>query len=104
MDHLLNQTVSIYTTSSHDRYGRETVGSATDYSARVQVGTKTRLLANGEVITIEAICYVLSTTTVVTGDKLTYDSVNYRVHGIYKPIDDSGNVHHIKLELVKWQL
>lgn len=106
---LTNQSISIYNKASYDRYGREQVGSATTVKARFQKTSQPSFeyASNGsrEVqFVIKGIAYVAPSTTVSEGDKVAYDSVNYRVHNISKQIDGTGQVHHLKLELTKWQI
>ncbi|MBN2263077.1 MAG: hypothetical protein JW735_09195 [Prolixibacteraceae bacterium] len=100
---LLNQTISLYTKSGYNAYGRENVGAATSVKSRFQKQAKQKLLPNGSVIMIEAIAYVPSDTTVAIDDKVTYSSVDYKVYGIYTAVEGTGNTHHLKLELVKWK-
>jgi|SRR3990167_2329743 len=100
---LLNQTISIYSKSGYNAYGRETVGTATSVQSRFQKKTKQKLLPNGSVIMIEAICYISSDTTIAVDDKITYGGVDYKVYGIYAAVDGSGDTNHYKLELTKWK-
>lgn len=100
---LLNQTITIYSKSGYSASGRESLGSGVSVNSRLQATTKQKLLPNGSLITILAIAYVPSTTTVNIDDKVTYGGNNYKVYGKYNAIDGAGNTNHIKLELVKWQ-
>lgn len=101
---LLNQNILLYSKSGYDRYGRETVGSSTEYRARVQRVSKARLLPTGEQVLVTAIAYLdEEDLTVNNDDKVTYDSQDYKVFSVTTQIDGQGNQHHIKLELIKWQ-
>ncbi len=100
---LLNQQITISSKTGYNAYGRETVSTETTIQARFQKRTKQKLLPNGSVITIEAICYVPPDTTVVVDDKISYGDVDYKVFGIYQAVDGSGDTNHLKLELVKWK-
>ena len=100
---LLNQTITLYSKSSYNEEGREVVGSGSSIKARVQITTKRKLLPNGSIVLIDAIAYVLADTTVSTDDKVSYDSVNYKVYGKYAAVGENGSVDHYKLELTKWQ-
>lgn len=99
---LLNQTITITTKTGYNEYGRETTSGATSVQSRFQKTTKQKLLANGSLVTIEAICYVPSDTTVAIDDKVTYGGVDYKVYGIYAAVDGAGDTNHLKLELTKW--
>lgn len=101
---LLNQTLIIYGKSSYDEYGRPQVGSGTSIKARVQAKTTRKILANGDIVTIDAIAYVPQDTSVNTDDKVSFDSNTYKVFGKYPVADRVGDTHHIKLELMKWQM
>lgn len=100
---LLNQQITIASKTGYNAYGRETVSTETTVQSRFQKQTKQRLLPNGSVIVIEAICYVPSDTTVVVDDKISFGSVDYKVFGIYSAVDGSGDTDHLKLELIKWK-
>lgn len=100
---LLNQTITLYSKSGYNAYGRENVGSGTSVQSRFQKQTKQKLLPNGSLITIEAVVYVPADTTVAVDDKVTYGSVDYKVYAIYAAVDGVGTTNHLKLELTKWK-
>lgn len=100
---LFNQTITVYSKSGYDAYGRETVGAGTDVQCRFQRSTKRRLMPNGSLAVIDAVCYVPADTTVATDDRVTYDSTDYKVYIIDDAVGGNGDTHHIKLELIKWQ-
>lgn len=99
---MLNQAITIYTRTGYTADGREEFGDGESISARVEVTSKRRLLPDGSLITIEAICYVAPSVVVTTDDKISYNGVDYKVYGVYVARDGSGNAHHAKLELTKW--
>lgn len=99
----MNQTITLYSQSSYNRYGREVVGSGTNYKARVQEVSRARLLPNGEQVNINLIAYLKSSITVAIDDRVTYNSEEYKVFSVSKPVDGQGTVNHTKLELIKWQ-
>jgi len=98
-----NQSITLYSKSSYNRYGREVIGTGTSYKARVQLTNKSRLLLNGQVQVIDAIAYVQPDLTVAVNDRIDVGSNKYKVQGIYTAVDGQGNTNHIKLELIKWQ-
>ena len=100
---LLNQTITIYAKSSYGADGREIVGAGVSVQSRFQATTKRKLLPNGSLLTIDAIVYVLSTITVNTDDKVSYNGSDYKVYGKYAAIDGAGQTNHFKLELIKWK-
>lgn len=100
---LLNQTITIYNAGGRDGYGRLSMGSGTSVSARFSAKQKRVMLPNGEMQTIEAIAHVLPTISVSEGDKVTYNSKNYKVLTKYATPDGDGVTNHIRLELIQWQ-
>lgn len=101
---LLNQTIVVYGKTSYNAYGREVVsGSATSVKARFQPQTKTRLLPNGAVLTIDAVAYVPANTTINVDDRVDVGTTRYKVLAKYPTPDGQGNTNHIKIELIKWQ-
>lgn len=101
---LLNQTITIYNKSSYDEFGRLVLGSGIDVNARFQPETKRKLLPNGDILTIDAIAYVPSDTTVETDDKVVYGGNTFKTISKYPTPDGKGNTYFIKLELSKWQI
>jgi hypothetical protein len=99
---LLNQTITIYNKASTDKWGRKTVGSGTSVSARLKEATDTFLLPNGEVQIVDGVAYVDAGTTVSVDDKISYNSIDYRVLKKEVQVDGAGTNHHIKLILIKW--
>jgi hypothetical protein len=98
----LNQTVTHYTRSGYDSYAREVdAGVGTGYSARVQLVTKRILLPNGEIMTIDALCFIAGEPGIEIDDRIDYKGVKYRVHGKKENVDGQGNVHHVTLQLAK---
>jgi len=100
---LLNQEITIYGKTGHNRYGREVVGVGSTTNSRFQATTKRILTSTGEMMTIDAICYAPADTVVEPDDRVDYDGQKYKVFGRYKTIDGTGNIHHIRLELIKWR-
>lgn len=100
---LFNQTITIYGKSSYNAQGREIVGSGVAVQARFQAKQKNVMSPTGAIITIAAIAYVASDTSVNIDDKVTYDGQTYKVYAKNKATDGQGNVNHIRLDLLKWQ-
>lgn len=98
-----NQTITLYTRTSYNKFGKLVVGAGTSVKARVQEGTKNVAIPDGQVITILITAYVAPSTTVEVNDKVTYNSTDYKVYRKYVTVDGGGTANHIKLELIKWQ-
>lgn len=103
INNLLNQTVTIYNQTGLDKFGKASVGSGATHQSRMQVGRKTRLLPNQEVMIIDAICFLKPNVTVSRDDKISFEGVDYKVMAIKKSIGGNGATHHLELELQKWQ-
>jgi hypothetical protein len=109
LNSLLNQKITITTKTGYNAYGRETVSGAKTVYARFQKTQKLNfnpLNPAGNLASLKnivAIAYVPPDTVVVIDDKVTYDSIDYKVDGIYDAIGGTGHKNHIKLELVKWK-
>lgn len=101
---LLNQTITHYPKTGLSDEGRETFGAGTTHSVRFQRINKSRVSPTGQNIIIEAIVYLAGDAGISINDKITYESISYKVHSVYVAIDGPGNEHHTKLELVKWNL
>lgn len=100
---MFNQTVTLYSRSSYNKYGKLVVGAGTDYKARFQEETRDVLGATGDVIHIVGTVYVPATVTIAVNDKVTYSGNDYKVFQKYSAVDGTGTSNHIKLELIKWQ-
>lgn len=103
LNNLLNQSVTLYNQSSYDEYGRVDTGSGITVQARVQPKQTRRLLANGDVLVVDAIAYVPADTSVSTDDRIDHGGISYKVLNKYPTPDGKGDTHFIKLELLKWQ-
>jgi hypothetical protein len=100
---LFNQTIVIYDKSNYDKHGREVLGAGIEVDCRVQRLTDQRLLPNGQLIQLLAVVYLPADTDIDVDDKVTYDSVDYKVYSKSYAVDGQGDTNHIKVELTKWQ-
>jgi len=99
---LLNQEITLTSKSGYGRKGRPTFSGAVAVKSRFEAKTKRILQPDGSVLSIDAIVIVPKGTTVVTDDKVTYDSNDYKVVDVFKVPDGTGNTNHKELRLVKW--
>lgn len=100
---LLNQTLSLNTVTTKDRYGRENYSTASDIECRFQKSNKVVLKSNGETQAIDAIIFVNSDCTVNVDDKVTYSNDDYKVVNKNSVAGRNGSIHHIELQVIKWQ-
>ena len=99
---LMSQTVTIARRSSRDRYGKSTFGAAVSSPARFELSEKRRLLPNGDLVIIAGRVFLPADVSVDTDDRLTYDSVNYRVFSVDTIAGGSGKTHHLELDVTRW--
>lgn len=100
---LFNQSITLYRKASYNTDGRPNVGTGVSHIARVQPVTKNRLMPNGEMIQVVAICYLKANVTVAVDDKVTFSSHDYKIFTKSIAVDGRGNTNHIKLELIEWK-
>ena len=101
---LLNQTATLYNKSSYSADGRENLGSGSSIRVRLQPKAKRVLMPDGSVLTIDAIAFAKASETINTDDKITYNSITYKVVDAYPVPGMNGQTHHQELRLQKWQL
>lgn len=100
---LLNQTGTLYPKAIYNKMGRVQTSTGVSVRCRFQQKTVRKLMANGQVLTIEAIAYLPADSTVATDDRFDYGSSKFKVVSKYEGVGGSGNVENIKIELIKWQ-
>lgn len=100
--HLRNQSVTVYSKTGLDRYGKETVGTGTAYDVRHQDVSKTIFIRTGETIQILAIEYFPPEAVVEINDRVVYDGVSYKVWAKQYARGMNGRAHHIKVQLTQW--
>lgn len=101
---LLNQTAALANRSSRDRYGRETTLAPVNIKCRFQHKRRTRLTPTGETITIDALMFVSPKLNINVDDMVTFDGINYKVDTKSPKVGRAGKIHHIEVELIKWQV
>lgn len=101
---LMNQSLTLYPKTGYGGDGREISGSSTTVQCRAQMKTKRVLLPDGSTVTIDGVLYVPASTVVDTDYKAVLSGVNYKVLAKYPVPGGDGQTHHIKLEVVKWEL
>lgn len=99
---LLNQSISWYSRGSYSADGRPSFTTATTIMGRLEARAKRVLLPNGTVINVDAFLIVEPSHTIASDDKITFDSVDYRVLDIFKVPGGNGAVHHQEIRLAKW--
>lgn len=98
----LNQTITIRGSSTTDEFGKQVFEASGTAKARFQQSNKTVLDSHGNVKSIDALIFVKAELAVDNDDKITYESVDYKVVGIKQRVGKNGVVHHQELEVVRW--
>lgn len=104
INHLLNQSATLSTKGSVDKYGQNSFGSATSIKVRFEKTKKTIKTINKEEEPIDGVVFVNPNITVAVGDKLTYQSVEYRVMKSSPIVKGNGVVNHHELLVQEWNL
>lgn len=100
---LFNQTLTNYPRDGFNPDGSEKYTTGVTEKCRFQSKQKRILLPNGQFFSIDATAYVAKTSTIVTDSRVSIYDNFYKVVSMYQVPGGDGAVHHIKLELVKWQ-
>lgn len=99
---LLNQSCSVSTVGAVDKFGKHTYAAAATYACRFQRTTRVIATKQNEVEPIDGIVFLDSDAVVAIDDKLTFNSIDYRVMRIEPMIDGRGNTRHYELLVQKW--
>lgn len=101
---LLNQTITISTAGGRDKFGNTVNGSAVSYSARFEKKTKTIVTEQSDRTPIHGSVFVGPGTVVAKGDKVNFESQDYKVMEIAPMVDGRGNVRHTELLVQRWTM
>lgn len=100
---LLNQQITLYAEGSTDGYGRTIPGAGIAVMARVDLKTKTRHDAQGNLITTAGSVTVQAGTNVHDNQRVDFDGNQYQVDHLYKVPGEDGSVHHIEFDLIEFR-
>lgn len=104
MNELMNQLLTITRQTTPNKYSEYTTTSVSVYG---RLEMKQKLIqatngnyqgTNGNMIVSEGVIY--SSSIIYTGDKITYDSIEYKIENVYTVKDLMGNIRHYKGYLV----
>lgn len=101
---LLNQNCTISAKGVIDTFGKFTFGTPVAVSCRFQSTTRTIASQQNEIEPIDGIVFVGPSTVVGSGDKLTFNGVDYRVMKLQPMIDGRGNTRHYELLVQEWNV
>lgn len=100
---LLNQTITISNQSGLNDDGSLSYSAGRSAKSRFQPKQKRVLVADGSVLVVDAIAFLLPSETIATDDKVTYNAIDYKVLDVYEVPDQNGDTHHLELRLIKWR-
>lgn len=101
---LLNQSVTIYAKAVRNRYGKTTFDSGTLYAARFEQTNKTISTVQSDKEPIDGVVFLNSDCVVDVGDKVVYNSQDYRVLRRSNVPGANGKTHHVELMVQLWSL
>lgn len=99
---LLNQTVIISQGGGPNKYGKHTFAAGVSYAARFERTTKVIRSAQKEDEPIDGIVFIGPSATFDIGDKLVFDSVDYRIMTKSEIVDGAGAIRHRELMVQRW--
>lgn len=102
VDHLLNQTCTVYPAGDQDRYGKNAHGAGVDYRCRFQSTSRILKMPNGEKTPIDAVFTLAASAVVSINDKVFFNGQTYRVMMFDPAIDGNGTTRHYKMSVTKW--
>lgn len=102
VDHLLQQTCTIYTAGSQDRFGKNSYGTGADVACRFQSTNRIMQMPNGEKAPVDGLLWLSAADGIVIGDKIDFNNTSYRVMMISPIVDGSGATRHYELSMSKW--
>ncbi len=100
---LLNQTITVKApAASVDDYGRPSFGAAVTTSCRFEKMNKTKLLPNGQMITIDGRVFIPGDVAAQINSHVEFGADIYKVVSVSEMVDGAGNTRHKELELQSW--
>jgi hypothetical protein len=98
LGHLMRDTISVYPTPSKDEYGRDSFSASVAYKGRFVFKSIIIIDSQGEEVQADGQCFLpITVTGLDLGDKISYNSVNYRVIALEKPKNDMSTEVFMKL-------
>jgi len=101
---MLSQTGVLYPKTGYNKFGRDESGSGgVTVACRFQNQTKTKLVAQGQVVQLLGVVYFKGSVSVNTEDRFVINSLSYKIFSVNGNIDGRGVQRMIKCEVTKWQ-
>lgn len=101
---LMNQSLRVYGRTGFDRYGVQEGNSGVTVRCRFQLTSKTITTKENEREPVDGIVFVGPDVVVDVGDRVRYDSRDYRVLRVAVQVGGTGRTHHKELMVQLWKL
>lgn len=101
----MRQSVTFYTTETVDKTGSTSWSGANTVKARVEPTHKRIFNERGSEVQAELFAAIDSEidTPPSQGNKMVYNSKEYRIEAIEPIIAGNGNIHHYEIYLTRWR-
>jgi hypothetical protein len=100
---LLNQTITIKPpAASVDDYGRPSFGAGVVTTCRFEKLNKTKLLPNGQLITIDGRVFIPGDVAAQINSHVEFGTDLYKITAVSELVDGRGTIRHKELELQLW--
>jgi hypothetical protein len=98
LSHLMRDTILVYPTPSKDAYGRDSFSASVAHRGRFVFKSIIIIDSKGEEVQADGEVFLPNTVSGLDlGDKISYNSVNYRVIALEKPKNDMSTEAFIKI-------
>jgi len=102
LSHLMRDTILVYPTPNKDEYGRDSFASAVAYRGRFVFKSIIIIDSTGEEVQADGQCFLpITVSGLDLGDKISFNSINYRVIALEKPKNDMSTEAFIKVTVKK---
>lgn len=101
---LMNQSLRIYARTGVDRYGNHEGSTGVTVRCRFELTSKTITTKDNEREPVDGIVFVGPSVTVNVGDRVRYNSRDYRVLRMSEVVGGTGKTHHKELMVQLWKL
>jgi hypothetical protein len=102
VDHLLNQTCTIYSSANQNRFGKNAYGAGVENNCRFQRTNRIIQTPDGEKISIDAILTLSATAVAANNDKVVFNNETFRIMMVAPAVDGEGITRHYKLMVQNW--
>ena len=101
---LMNQTITVFAKGAVNKYGRAPAeGSGTEHKARVDLRTKTRHDAQGNLVTLAGMITTGPEVALTQGQRVDFDGQKFEVVHTYPVAGGNGKLHHMEADIVEYR-